>query len=265
VTIATCSLAIHGPNGVLDARLYEPSSPVFAALVWNHGGAFAFGDLDMPEADWVARALASEGVAVLSVDYRKAVDGVHFPVPNDDVEAAWRWAVDRLGTAALPVHLGGASAGAALSAGVAKRLRDCGGPLPASLVLAYPLLHAVPPPPSDELRRALEHAPPGAVLFDEGTTRLIALNYTGSEAALDDPYAFAANGHLGGLPPVLIVNSEYDTLRASGEAFATALDEAGVDVRVVFEPGTAHGHINEPALPAATRTLDRIVDWLRAH
>ena len=32
-----------------------------AGLVWAHGGGFAGGDLDMPEADGVARALAARG------------------------------------------------------------------------------------------------------------------------------------------------------------------------------------------------------------
>ena len=47
--------------------------------------------------------------------------------------------------------------------------------------------------------------------------REINLNFTGSEAALADPYAFAANGDVSGQPPVLILNSEADELRASGE------------------------------------------------
>ena len=43
-----------------------------AGLVWAHGGGFAAGDLDMPEADWVARSLAERGITVISVDYALA-------------------------------------------------------------------------------------------------------------------------------------------------------------------------------------------------
>jgi acetyl esterase len=261
-------IVVDGPHGDVDARLYRPTGRCVAAFVWVHGGAFVFGDLDMPEADWVARVLASEGVIVLSVDHRKAVDGVRFPVPDDDVLACWRWAVeyrDRLGGAAVRLHLGGASAGANLSAGMAKRLRDGEGPAPSSLVLAYPLLHATLPPTSDELQRAVDNAPPEALMFHDDLVRHCSLNYVGDEARFGDPYAFPANGALEGLPPVLIVNSEYDTLRASGEAFAQALEAAGVEVRVECEPGTAHGHLNEAEFPPAMRTLHRMVGWLRDH
>ena len=51
--------------------------------------------------------------------------------------AVWRWAAanaERLGTTAHGLHLGGASAGANLVAGVAKRLRDGAGPMPPSVI-----------------------------------------------------------------------------------------------------------------------------------
>ena len=67
------------------------------------------------------------------------------------------------------------------------------------------------------------------------------LNYVGEEAGLADPYAFPANGDAAGQPPVYILNSESDELRASGEAYAAQLAAAGVEVRVEFEPGTRHG------------------------
>jgi acetyl esterase/lipase len=260
------SLVIDGPHGEVDARLYRPAALPRSALVWVHGGAFAFGDLDMPESDWVARSLAAHSLTVLALDYRKALNGIHHPVPGDDVLAGWRWAaqnVELLGCSTTP-HLGGASAGACLTAATVKRLRDDHEPLPTSLVLVYPLLHAVLPEPSDEILAALTAAPSDAFDFDSDTTRSIALNYVGSEAAFVDPYAFPANGNHDGLPPVLIVNSEYDRLRASGEAFGAELERAGVEVQVETERGTAHGHLNEPT-PAAMRTLRRIADWIATH
>jgi len=45
-----------GPHGLVPVRIYAPDSPVDApCLVWMPGGAFVAGNLDMPEADWVAR------------------------------------------------------------------------------------------------------------------------------------------------------------------------------------------------------------------
>lgn len=51
------------------------------------------GCLDTYESDWVASALAARGLPVLALDYRKALHGVRYPVPRDDVLAGWHWAV----------------------------------------------------------------------------------------------------------------------------------------------------------------------------
>ena len=66
-------------------------------------------------ADWFSRELARRaGAVVVSVDYRLCNDGVHYPVPHDDVVAAIRWARDsasELGIDPGQVSAGGASAG----------------------------------------------------------------------------------------------------------------------------------------------------------
>jgi acetyl esterase len=263
VTITTH--IIDGPHGPIEARAYRRSdAPLGPALVWVHGGAFLFGDLDMPEANWVGLALAARGVAVLSVEYHKAVGKNRFPVPSDDVLAAWHWAnehAELLGSSTDRLHLGGASAGANLTAGVTKRCRDGAGPLPASLVLIYPLVHAPLPPISAEIEQAMA-AKPGAMALSADDMQRINLQYAGNEQRLTDPYAFAANGELGGQPPCLILNAEADYLRASGEAYGDALKAAGVPTEVLFEPGSAHGHLNEPFTPEAARSIDRIVAWI---
>src|SRR5687768_2615423 len=93
--VAVTEPEIAGPHGEVAARLYRrPDVAPAAALVWAHGGAFVAGDLNMAEAHWVGLALAARGVPVLSIDYRKVLHGVTYPVPSDDVLAAWSWAVD---------------------------------------------------------------------------------------------------------------------------------------------------------------------------
>jgi acetyl esterase len=256
---------ISTAEGAVPGRLYTPTNRhPFGGFVWVHGGAFLFGDLDMPEANWVGLALASRGVATLSVDYRKAVGSNRFPAASNDVLAAWQWAVanaDRFGVTASALHLGGASAGGNLVAGVTKRVRDNAGPSPRSAVLVYPVLHPVLPQPTTEITAAFLRVP-GAVEFTPDLTTFINLQYAGTTDALFDPYAFAANGDLSGHPPTLILNAEADQLRASGEAYATALADAGVDVEVLFEPDTGHGYLNEPDLETAWRSIDRIIAWI---
>jgi acetyl esterase/lipase len=147
-------------------RVYRPVGEPTDALQWAHGGGFVHGDLDMPEADWVARSLADRGHLVVSVDYRLASDTVRYPAPSNDVLAAWHWLTDNrngLGVAG-PLHLGGASAGGNLVTGAVVRMRDgdpaaAGAFLPHSLVLAYPTLHAVQPQASAELAELLLSLP----------------------------------------------------------------------------------------------------------
>jgi len=129
-------------------------------------------------------------------------------------------------------------------------------------VLAYPNLHARMPASSDALRTALAARHPDFV-FTTDVMRAINLNFVGDEALLEDDYAFPANGELSGQPPNFILNSEADSLRASGEAYATQLADAGVPVRVEFEPGTLHGHLNDPNDPAAERSIERMAAWVR--
>jgi acetyl esterase len=257
------NIAIPGPHGDVPLRTYTPRQPCGEALLWMHGGGFVKGDLDMPEADTVARELARAGITVASVDYRLAVNGVLFPVPGDDVDAAWRWASARitLGIPAPRWHLGGASAGANLAAAAALRARDTALPAPASLVLVYPVLHDLLPTPSPSLGVKLAGLPAEARFTRERCVELN-LNYVGDPALLKHPYAFPAHGDLSGLSPTLIVNAEVDDLRPSGEEFAGLLARAGVDVGVVREPGTWHGYLNDFANPAAGRTVAHIAGWI---
>ena len=87
----------------------------------------------------------------------------------------------------------------------------------------------------------------------------ITANYLGGADSRADGYAMPALAALDGLCPVLVLNAEYDNLRASGEAFTAALAVAGVDVRQVTVRGLLHGFLNQPAeLEPVGRCLDLI-------
>ncbi|WP_369252734.1 alpha/beta hydrolase [Geodermatophilus amargosae] len=250
--VATRSASAPGPHGDVPVRVYEPEGggsgrPCF---VWLHGGAFRTGDLDMPEADWTARQVCERaGAVVVSVDYRLCVGGVTYPVPHDDAVAAVRWVRDSaadLGIAPDRITLGGASAGGNLATGAVLRLRDDDGWQPAALVLAYTTLHAVVPAPSAALA-ALVTEVPRLLRFLPEDRASITRDYLGGPESRADGYAMPATAVLTGLCPVLLLNSEYDDLRASAEAFTAALALAGVDVRQVLVPGMLHGFLTMPA------------------
>ncbi len=238
-----------GPHGPVPVRVYTPAGggTDLPCLVWLHGGAFRMGDLEMPEADWTSREISQRaGAVVISVDYRLCVGGVTYPVPHDDVVAALRWVRNSaapLGVDPGRISLGGASAGGNLATGAALKLRDEDAWVPAALLLAYTTLHAVVPPASPSLAPLLDDVP-RLLRFLPEVRRGITENYLGGPASLADGYAMPANAVLEGLCPVLLVNSEYDDLRASAEVFAGQLAVAGVDVRQVLARGMLHGFLN---------------------
>ena len=252
-----------GPNGPVPVRIYgggqgQADAP---ALVWMHGGGFAGGGLDMREADQLAREVAARsGGVVVSVDYRLARDGVHFPVPHEDVLTAWLWTLEHageLGADAGRVCLGGASAGGNLAVGAALYLKDAGLPVPARLLLAYPFLHAELPAPSDlpvaapgpevpDLSDVLDGLP-RLLRFTPDDCRALVENYIGGPVAMASSYAMPGNADPSGLPPAAVIACEYDDLRHSAEAFAAGLRQAGTDVDLRIEKGAIHGYLNHSA------------------
>jgi acetyl esterase len=261
--------AAPGPHGRVPVRIYEPEARDGSArpcLVWLHGGGFLGGNLDLREADWTAREVcARAGAVVVSVDYRLAVDGVSYPVPHDDAVAAIAWVrdnADALGLDPERISVGGGSAGANLSAGAVLKLRDRDRWVPQTLVFAYGVAHPVLPPASRGLAAALAELPPVLAPTAAGERDdFLTVNYLGGPLSSADGYAMPALAQLEGLCPTLVINAEYDRLRASGEAFAAALALAGVDVRQVLVPGVLHAFLNQPAeLEPVGRCLDLMAE-----
>jgi acetyl esterase/lipase len=271
--VATSDREFAGRHGPIHVRVYTPPGERggrHPGLVWLHGGAFMSGDLDMPESDAVARELAHRADAVVvTVDYRLAVDGVHYPVPLDDVVDAWRATVSSaraLGIDETRLFLGGGSAGGTLASGAALRTRDEGDEvLPAALLLAYPCLHAIFPPVSEELTIKMTEVP-RLLRFLPEDVEWITKNYLGGPLEDAPGYAMPANADLTGLPPIVMVVSEYDDLRTSGEAFAGLAADAGVSVQLITAEGALHGHLNHtPDLMATELTLQAFTTAITAH
>ena len=283
--VSTRADTVAGPHGPVPVRRYTPARPTGCPpILWVHGGAFVKGDLDLPETHEVALALARAGFDVVTVDYRlvrglrwpfRRADGVRprlgsgpagaarfgersirYPVPVDDVLAAL--------TALQAEHpegviLGGASAGACLSAGAVLRLIADGAPSVRGVFFAYGIFHAVLPKRSRELlgrlrgRRRFTHVP---VLLD-----LLNRFYAGSAAALAEPFAFAGGHPLPGFPPALLLDAESDSMRASGGQFGRELAAAGGPVEYHVLAGTEHAFLNRPNDPGFARAIELIGAW----
>ena len=227
---------IPGPAGDLAARVYRPSAegPLPTVMLF-HGGGWVIGDLDTH--DSMARSICRDcDAVVVSVDYRLAPEAP-FPAAVDDALAATRWVADRLadfgGDARLAVA--GDSAGGNLAAVVAQQLRDSGGPTLAAQLLVYPATDV-----SGDFASRTENAE--GYFLDLPTMVWFMEHYAADAAAHEDPrLSPLRHPDLSGLPPAVIVTAEYDPLRDEGEAYATALTEAGVEVDVRRFDGMIHG------------------------
>lgn len=247
---------VDGPHGPIAVRTYARSdtgpSPR-SAVLWMHGGGFQHGTLDWLEAHAVSAELADRtGAFVVSVDYRLVSDEVKYPVPLDDVVAAWAWLVARAPEAKL--FIGGASAGASLATGAAMRLRDEGQRVPDGLLLAYGVFH-FPVPGVDAGSRALMEELPDGFRMDLSGHIAAFRDYTGAIHHVP-VYAAPGTGDLRGMPPAAVLSAEYDELRGSSELLVAQLTEAGVASTTRLALGMIHGHLNWAPGP----TLEEIGD-----
>jgi acetyl esterase len=204
------------------------------------------GDLDTH--DEVTRVLCRDvGAVVVSVDYRLAPEHP-FPAAFDDCLAATRWVaanVATLGGDAGRIAVAGDSAGGNLSAAVAIAARDTGLALAAQLLI-YPAVDVdlTVPYPSREQNAT------GHFLTAEDCAWFVDLYLAAQDA--DDPRVSPLRApDLAGLPPAVIGTAEFDPLRDEGEAYAKALADAGVEVRLARYDGLVHGFYSFGAFSAA--------------
>jgi acetyl esterase/lipase len=255
-------LTVSGAQGDLPARLYRPRAAALdgrsPTLVFFHGGGFVIGSVATHDAQ--CRLLCElAGAAVLSVEYRLAPEHP-FPAAAEDAIAAGAWALDnveRLGRDVDRMALGGDSAGGNLTAVVAQALRGRSPGYVAQLLL-YPVTDF-----SDTARPSQIENADGYFLTRDDMVWFRG-HYVG-EGPPDDPrLSPLLADDLSGLPPAIVVTAELDPLRDDGEAYAEALEAAGVEVIRRRYDGLVHGFFAMGAFSrAAARAVEEICTDLR--
>jgi acetyl esterase len=255
-------LMVPVDGGAIRVRLYEPPGSGPRPLhVFLHGGGWCVGDLD--QRDPRCRSVAAgAGCVVASVDYRMAPENA-YPVPLDDGYATLCWLVEHageLGVDPARVSVGGESAGANLAAVLCLLARDRSGPTIRFQWLDVPATDLTLSQPSiDRLGTGY------------GLTKLDMERYTAAylrDGDPKDPYASPLHAEdLRGLPPALIMTTEYDPLRDDGLAYAGRLRDAGVAVEHHDLPGLVHAAFAfTRLLPSARDYEARAISALRhAH
>ena len=257
---SVADLTIAGSAGPMAARVYRPGKMPAATVVFFHGGGWVAGDIDTHDRN--ARTLAIELEAVvLSVDYRRPPE-TPFPGTFDDCLAATRWAAQNiadLGGDGGRLAVAGDSAGGNLAAAVALACRDH-GPQLVGQFLIYPatdLAGGYASPAENAKYPSRAQNAEGYFLTTEAM-RWFAGQYVPRSADAIDPRACPLRaGDLKGLPPAVICTAELDPLRDEGEAYAKALEQAGVRVVYLREPGMVHGYFSMGAVSPAAAEAGR--------
>ena len=241
-----------GAAGPLKARVYWPEGDgPFPTVAYFHGGGFVIGDLDTH--DNICREICRGAMAVVvAVDYRLAPEHA-FPAGVEDAVAATKWIVAHAHELGGNHNVGvaGDSAGGNFSAVVAQRLRDEGIALTAQFLIYPAVDHVTAQYPS-----VVENGE--GYLLDVATINWFYRHYAGAYLDPTDPRLRRCGPGSERLAPALVMTAQFDPLRDSGAAYASAMNAAGSPAEHMPGPGMIHGFFEMgPWSPGAQQLMRR--------
>jgi acetyl esterase/lipase len=236
------------PRQQLDAYWPTPAADDAPVVVFFYGNGWR--EAARADFEFVASALASEGIIVLIPDYR-AHPQVTFPAFVEDGAATVRWAMDNIPGVAhgtRPLYLMGHSAGAQIAA---------------LLVLDARYLAAAadrPPPLAGFIGLS---GPYDFLPLEEGYLQQVFPEETRPQS---QPIEFVSAD----APPTLLVHGTADrrVLPEHSRRLARRLEEHGVPVTLRMYDGTGHVRVVAalaPPLQFIADTLDDVTAFIHAH
>ncbi len=246
--------------GVGDAsvpvRIIRPNGKAKGVVLDIHGGGWVIGNAQMDDDLNVAMVKACD-VAVVSVDYRLAVNT---PVEGlmEDCLAAARWLLgDCEEFAGLPVIVVGESAGGHLAAATLLALKQWPALLArvSGAVLYYGVYDLTGTP-------SVRAAGPDTLLLDgPGMVEALRLLTPGlSDEQRRQPPLSPLYGDLAGLPPALMFVGELDPLLDD----TLQMGNRWAESEVFLLPASAHGFIHFPTA-MSSRVLAYSREWITAR
>ena len=257
----TETLRVDTGAGPVTCTVYRPAAttgPLGPVYVNFHGGGFV---VARPEQDdHICRYLAATaGCVVINVDYAVAPQR-QFPVPVTQAYDVTAWVAENGPTGGWDgsrLAVGGHSAGANLTAAVCRLARDRGTFSPRLQIIDSAPLDQVADPAT---KQSLMAKP----LLSPQLMRIFTDAYVPDPA--DRAHPLVSPGladDLTGLPPALVITAENDRLRDEGDAYAKALEAAGVTVtHRVFE-GVDHYFTHTGPVREAKQAIDLMATTLR--
>ncbi|MFL5998380.1 MAG: alpha/beta hydrolase [Streptomyces sp.] len=261
VPARTESLRVETGAGPVTCTVYRPPvttdtpAPVYVNF---HGGGFV---VARPEQDdHICRYIAATaGCVVINVDYAVSPQK-RFPTAVTQAYDVTAWVAENGaagGWDGSRLAVGGHSAGANLTAAVCRLARERGTFTARLQILDSAPLDQVADPAT---KRSLIAKP----LLTPQLMRIFTAAYAPDPADRAHPLASPALADdLAGLPPALVITAENDRLRDEGDAYAKALEAAGVPVtHRVFE-GVDHYFTHTGPVPSGKEAIELMATALR--
>ncbi|WP_329599183.1 alpha/beta hydrolase [Streptomyces pseudovenezuelae] len=261
VPARTETLRVETGAGPVTCTVYRPPAttatpaPVYVNF---HGGGFV---VARPEQDdHICRCIAATaGCVVINVDYAVAPQRP-YPAAVTQAYDVTAWVAENGavgGWDGSRLAVGGHSAGANLTAAVCRLARERGTFSPRLQILDSAPLDQVADPAT---KRSLVAKP----LLTPQLMRIFTAAYVPDPADRALPLVSPALADdLAGLPPALVITAENDRLRDEGDAYAKALEAAGVPVtHRVFE-GVDHYFTHTGPVAAGKEAVDLMAGALR--
>jgi len=228
------------------------------AVLYYHGGAFAFGCTSM-HLESCERYALEANCCVIVVDFRLGPANP-FPCGFDDCYRTLDWVRENaaeLGIDVARIAVMGDSSGGAIAAGVSQKALDNGVTLCAQ-VLIYPVLDS-------DCRSPSANQFSDTPIWNAGSNRGMWKMYLRDVDAANPP-AYASPGHrddLTGLAAAYVETAEFDPLRDEAMDYADRLEEHGVEVHRNPTKGTIHVYEISSDNPETIRSMTERVTYLR--
>ncbi len=250
----------------IPVRLYKPNQDTTKLIVFVHGGAWMWGNLDTHDA--LCRLMAEMlNTKVIAIDYRLAPEYL-FPYALEDVQSVYEWcANESLSYETLgditKIYLSGDSAGGSLCSAMNLKLKNekFSKHLPDSLILFYSAL-------SEKVDTQSYSIHGGHMALT--TTGAIAstVRYTGKSIKdpeiLGNEYIFPIKGDAKNYPPTIMIAAGCDVLLDGQFELYHKLKQADIPVKLWIEPGAVHGFMTygKEFDEEVMNALDLIKKWL---
>ena len=256
-------MEVRGRHHDITVRVYTPVEQArYIGILAIHGGGWTLGSIDTHDVLFRKLALAT-GAKVISVDYSLSPE-YKYPMGLEDCYDVFTWIAQKHNALQIDIDklvVAGDSAGGNLSAALTHMAKaEIGAPSIWKQVLLYPAV---------DMNKAGQVSPYASIeenkdapILTKQLMQAFYAAYTRDEQDGLDPYLSPIHAtSFDGLPPALIVTAQYDPLRDEGEAYATKLASAGVDVEVVRVDGVPHGFMSMP-IPEVDDILSKIATFL---